>query len=157
MTKALADRLAEALAEALHKRAREEWGYGRGESLSSEDLIRERYRGIRPAPGYPACPDHSEKRVLFDLLQAERRAGIRLTETFAMMPAASVSGFYFSHPEARYFTVGRLDRDQVLDYARRKGLPLADVERWLSPNLNYEPDEKAAAESPAPPVVAERV
>jgi len=144
MTKALADRLAEALAEALHKRAREEWGYGRGESLSNADLIRERYRGIRPAPGYPACPDHSEKRVLFDLLQAERRAGIRLTETFAMLPAASVSGFYFSHPEARYFTVGRLDRDQVLDYARRKGLPLADVERWLSPNLNYEPDEKAA-------------
>ena len=140
MTKALADRLAEALAESLHKRAREEWGYGRGESLSSEDLIRERYRGIRPAPGYPACPDHSEKRVLFDLLQAERRAGLRLTETFAMLPAASVSGFYFSHPEARYFTVGRLDRDQVLDYARRKGLPLAEVERWLSPNLNYEPD-----------------
>jgi len=157
MTKALADRLAEALAEALHKRAREEWGYGRGESLSNEDLIRERYRGIRPAPGYPACPDHSEKRVLFDLLQAERRAGIRLTETFAMMPAASVSGFYFSHPEARYFTVGRLDRDQVLDYARRKGLPLADVERWLSPNLNYEPDEKAASEALPPPVVAEQI
>src|SRR5437867_3226422 len=157
MTKALADRLAEGLAEALHKRAREEWGYGRDEALSSEDLIRERYRGIRPAPGYPACPDHSEKRMLFDLLQAERRAGIRLTETFAMLPAASVSGFYFSHPQARYFTVGRVDRDQVLDYARRKGLPLADVERWLSPNLNYEPDEKAAAEPPAPPVVAERV
>jgi 5-methyltetrahydrofolate--homocysteine methyltransferase len=157
MTKALADRLAEGLAEALHKRAREEWGYGRGEALSSEDLIRERYRGIRPAPGYPACPDHSEKRVLFELLQAERRAGIRLTENFAMHPAASVSGFYFSHPDARYFTVGRVDRDQVLDYARRKGLPLAEVERWLSPILNYEPDEKAAAEPPAPPVVAEHV
>jgi 5-methyltetrahydrofolate--homocysteine methyltransferase len=157
MTKALADRLAEALAEALHKRAREEWGYGRDENLSNEELIRERYRGIRPAPGYPACPDHTEKRVLFNLLDAERRAGIRLTETFAMMPAASVSGFYFSHPQARYFTVGRLGRDQVLDYARRKGMPLAEVERWLGPNLNYEPDEKAAAEAPTPSVVAERV
>jgi 5-methyltetrahydrofolate--homocysteine methyltransferase len=157
MTKALADRLAEALAEALHKKAREEWGYGRDEGLSNDELIRERYRGIRPAPGYPACPDHSEKRLLFDLLQAERRAGIRLTETFAMFPAAAVSGFYFSHPEARYFTVGRLDRDQVLDYARRKGLPLADVERWLSPNLNYEPDEKSSTETPAAPVVAEKV
>jgi 5-methyltetrahydrofolate--homocysteine methyltransferase len=155
MTKALADRLAEGLAEALHKRAREDWGYGRDEALSSEDLIRERYRGIRPAPGYPACPDHSEKRVLFDLLQAERRAGIRLTENFAMYPAASVSGFYFSHPQARYFTVGRVDRDQALDYARRKGLPLADVERWLSPNLNYEPEEKAASAAPALPAVAE--
>jgi 5-methyltetrahydrofolate--homocysteine methyltransferase len=157
MTKALADRLAEALAEALHKRAREEWGYGRDENLSNEELIRERYRGIRPAPGYPACPDHTEKRLLFNLLDAERRAGIRLTETFAMMPAASVSGFYFSHPQARYFTVGRLGRDQVLDYARRKGLPLAEVERWLGPNLNYEPDEKAVAEAPTPSVVAERV
>jgi 5-methyltetrahydrofolate--homocysteine methyltransferase len=157
MTKALADRLAEGLAEALHKRAREEWGYGRDENLSTDELIRERYRGIRPAPGYPACPDHTEKRLLFNLLDAERRAGIRLTETFAMLPAASVSGFYFSHPQARYFTVGRLDRDQVLDYARRKGLPLADVERWLGPNLNYEPDEKAATEAPAPSVVAERV
>jgi 5-methyltetrahydrofolate--homocysteine methyltransferase len=157
MTRALADRLAEALAEALHKKAREEWGYGRDEGLSNDELIRERYRGIRPAPGYPACPDHSEKRLLFDLLQAERRAGIRLTETFAMFPAAAVSGFYFSHPEARYFTVGRLERDQVLDYARRKGLPLADVERWLSPNLNYEPDEKSSTEAAAPPVVAEKV
>ena len=157
MTKALADRLAEALAEALHKRAREEWGYGREESLSTDELIRERYRGIRPAPGYPACPDHTEKRLLFNLLDAERRAGIRLTETFAMMPAASVSGFYFSHPQARYFTVGRIGRDQVLDYARRKGMPLAEVERWLGPNLSYEPDEKAAAEAPTPSVVAERV
>jgi 5-methyltetrahydrofolate--homocysteine methyltransferase len=157
MTKALADRLAEALAEALHKRARAEWGYGAGEALSKEDLIRERYRGIRPAPGYPACPDHSEKRALFDLLQAERRTGMHLTETFAMLPAASVSGFYFSHPQARYFTVGRVDRDQVLDYARRKGLPLAEVERWLSPNLNYEPDEKAASEAAPSPIVAEPV
>ena len=132
-------------------------GLWAAEALSNEDLIRERYRGIRPAPGYPACPDHSEKRVLFELLQAERRAGIQLTENFAMHPAASVSGFYFSHPDARYFTVGRVDRDQVLDYAQRKGLPLAEVERWLSPILNYEPDEKAAAEPPAPPVVAERV
>jgi len=158
MTKAMADRLAEALAEALHKKAREEWGYGRDEALSNEDLIRERYRGIRPAPGYPACPDHSEKRLLFDLLQAERRAGIRLTENFAMYPAASVSGLYFSHPEARYFTVGRLDRDQVLDYARRKGLPVIETERWLAPNLNYDPDEKAAvAAANASPAVAQRV
>src|SRR5438067_4586838 len=143
MAKALADRHAEAFAELLHQKVREEWGYGKAEELRHEDLIRERYRGIRPAPGYPACPDHSEKRVLFDLLQAERRAGLRLTETFAMLPAASVSGFYFSHPEARYFTVGRLDRDQVLDYARRKGLPVIETERWLAPNLNYDPDEKA--------------
>src|SRR5438093_13669524 len=120
MTKALADRLAEALVEALHKRAREEWGYGRGESLSSEDLIREEYRGIRPAPGYPACPDHTEKRVLFDLLDAEQNAAITLTENFAMLPAASVSGLYFAHPEARYFAVDRITRDQVEDYARRK-------------------------------------
>jgi 5-methyltetrahydrofolate--homocysteine methyltransferase len=154
MVKALADRLAEGLAEALHKKARAEWGYGGNESLSSEDLIRERYRGIRPAPGYPACPDHSEKRLLFDLLQAERRAGIRLTETFAMYPASAVSGFYFSHPEARYFTVGRLGRDQVIDYARRKGLPLGEVERWLSPNLNYEDVSEAGgvpADTSAPP------
>ena len=141
MAKALADRLAEAFAEWLHKRVREEWGYGRGEKFSNEDLIREKYRGIRPAPGYPACPDHTEKRVLFDLLQAERNTGITLTESFAMLPAASVSGFYFAHPEAKYFAVGKIGKDQVEDYARRKGMELRTVERWLGPNLNYEPSE----------------
>ncbi|MEC4889770.1 MAG: methionine synthase [Nitrospira sp.] len=139
MAKALADRLAEAFAEFLHKQVREAWGYGKGEALSSEDLIREKYRGIRPAPGYPACPDHTEKRLLFDLLQAEQHAGITLTESFAMLPAAAVSGFYFAHPEAKYFAVGKIGKDQVEDYARRKNLPLATIERWLSPNLNYEP------------------
>jgi 5-methyltetrahydrofolate--homocysteine methyltransferase len=144
MAKALADRLAEALAERLHKQAREEWGYGRGEALGVPELIRERYRGIRPAPGYPACPDHSQKRLLFDLLGGEERVGIRLTESFAMLPAASVSGWYFSHPQARYFTVGRIERDQVLDYQRRRGTDLRTVERWLSPNLAYEPEAAAA-------------
>jgi 5-methyltetrahydrofolate--homocysteine methyltransferase len=138
MAKALADRLAEAFAEYLHKRVREEWGYGRGEALSNEELIRERYRGIRPAPGYPACPDHTEKRLLFDLLQAEEKGGVTLTESFAMLPAASVSGLYFAHPKARYFAVGKINRDQVEDYARRKGMSVAAVERWLAPNLNYE-------------------
>jgi 5-methyltetrahydrofolate--homocysteine methyltransferase len=152
LTKALADRLAEAFAEWCHKRAREDWGYGRAETLTTEDLIRETYRGIRPAPGYPACPDHTEKRILFDLLAAEQNAGIRLTENFAMYPASSVSGFYFAHPEAKYFGVGRLGRDQVMDYARRKGLPLHEVERWLAPNLGYEP-EGAAVREPAPAAV----
>jgi 5-methyltetrahydrofolate--homocysteine methyltransferase len=138
MVKALADRLAEAFAEYLHARARREWGYGAAERLTTEDLIAERYRGIRPAFGYPACPDHTEKGKLFDLLQAGR-AGITLTDSFAMAPAASVSGLYFAHPEARYFSVGRIGRDQLEDYARRKGRPLADVERWLAPNLSYEP------------------
>ncbi len=142
MAKALADRLAEALAELLHKRARAEWGYGRGESLSIEEVIRERYRGIRPAPGYPACPDHTEKGPLFDLLRAEANAGIRLTESFAMFPASSVSGLYFAHPEARYFTVGRVGLDQIQDYHRRKGLDLRAVERWLAPNLDYEPAQE---------------
>ena len=139
MTKALADRLAEAFAERLHKQAREDWGYGRCEKLDNEALIRERYRGIRPAPGYPASPDHTEKRTLFDLLQAEKRAGIRLTETFAMYPAASVSGLYFAHQDAKYFAVGKLGRDQVADYQLRKGIALREVERWLSPNLGYDP------------------
>jgi 5-methyltetrahydrofolate--homocysteine methyltransferase len=139
MTKALADRLAEAFAECLHKQAREEWGYGKQERLSNEDLIREKYRGIRPAAGYPACPDHTEKRILFDLLQAEKHAGIRLTESFAMYPASSVSGLYFAHPAAKYFAVGRIGRDQAEDYAKRKGVALADVEKWLGPNLGYEP------------------
>jgi 5-methyltetrahydrofolate--homocysteine methyltransferase len=138
MVKALADRLAEAFAEYLHARARRDWGYGRTEHLSSEDLVAERYRGIRPAFGYPACPDHSEKRKLFDLLQAGR-AGITLTDSFAMAPAAAVSGIYLAHPAARYFTVGRIGRDQIEDYARRKGVPVGDVERWLTPNLSYEP------------------
>ena len=138
MVKALADRLAEAFAEYLHARARRDWGYGAGEQLTSDDLVAERYRGIRPAFGYPACPDHTEKRKLFDLLGAER-AGITLTESFAMMPAASVSGLYFAHPEAKYFNVGRIGPDQVEDYARRKGVSVAEVERWLAPNLSYEP------------------
>lgn len=139
MAKALADRLAEAFAEYLHKQARDAWGYGKCEALSSEDLIREKYRGIRPAPGYPACPDHTEKRLLFDLLSAEQHTGITLTESFAMWPAASVSGFYFAHPEAKYFAVGKIGKDQVLDYQARKGMPLSALERWLAPNLNYEP------------------
>ena len=140
MTKALADRLAEGLAELMHKRARFEWGYGKDENLNHDDLLRERYCGIRPAPGYPALPDHTEKRLLFDLLCAEKTAGITLTENFAMYPAASVSGFYFSHPESKYFAVGKIGRDQVEDYSRRKGQDLRIVERWLAPNLNYDPD-----------------
>ena len=139
MAKALADRLAEAFAEYLHKRVRAEWGYGKQETLTTEELIREKYRGIRPAPGYPACPDHTEKRLLFDLLQVEKNTGIALTESFAMWPAAAVSGFYFAHPDAKYFAVGKIGKDQVEDYARRKGMDLRTIERWLSPNLNYEP------------------
>jgi 5-methyltetrahydrofolate--homocysteine methyltransferase len=139
MTKALADRLAEAFAEYLHREARIAWGFGAAESLTTDDLIRERYRGIRPAPGYPALPDHVEKRTLFDLLDAEGTAGIRLTESYAMHPGASVSGLYFSHPESRYFAVGKIQRDQALDYATRKGDSLGTIEKWLSPNLNYEP------------------
>jgi 5-methyltetrahydrofolate--homocysteine methyltransferase len=150
MAKALADRLAEALAEWLHRRVRAEWGYGRDERLSVEELIRERYRGIRPAPGYPAAPDHSEKARLFELLGAEARTGIRLTESFAMLPAASVCGLYFSHPQARYFSVGRIGRDQVEDYAHRKGLPLRDVERWLAPYLDYEMAAEAGEPALAP-------
>ena len=139
MAEALADRLAEAFAEFLHKRARDEWGYGCSEQLSPEDLIHEKYRGIRPAPGYPACPDHTEKGTVWQLLKVECSAGIQLTESFAMLPGASVSGLYFAHPESRYFSVGKIDRDQVADYAQRKGMPLSEVERWLSPNLNYDP------------------
>jgi 5-methyltetrahydrofolate--homocysteine methyltransferase len=145
MAKALADRLAEALAELMHKTVRDYWGYGKNENMTFEDLILERYRGIRPAPGYPACPDHSEKRELFDLLQVENNTGIRLTENFAMLPAASVSGLYFAHPEAQYFAVGKIDRDQVEDYHRRKGMDLRHVERWLRPNLNYDPDLQDAS------------
>ncbi len=140
MTQALADRLAEAFAEFLHYKARIEWGYGREETaLTKEDLIRERYRGIRPAPGYPACPDHTEKPTLFRLLNVEKTAGITLTESCAMHPASSVSGWYFGHPDSKYFAVGKLERDQVVDYAARKGSPLSVMERWLAPYLNYDP------------------
>jgi len=138
MAKALADRLAEAFAEHLHRSARIDWGYGRFEKFTVEGLIAEKYRGIRPAFGYPACPDHTEKRRLFDLLQAEASTGIELTSSYAMTPAAAVSGLYFAHPEARYFAVDRLTRDQVENYAQRKGLPIDEVERWLSPNLAYD-------------------
>jgi 5-methyltetrahydrofolate--homocysteine methyltransferase len=138
MTKALADRLAEAFAELLHERARRDCGYGREEHLSRDDLIAEKYRGIRPAPGYPACPDHTEKRSIWELLDVESATGISLTESYAMTPAASVSGFYFSHPEARYYAVDLVTRDQVESYAARKGMSVAEVERWLAPNLGYE-------------------
>ncbi|HEX4822997.1 MAG TPA: methionine synthase [Candidatus Polarisedimenticolaceae bacterium] len=137
LVKALADRLAEAFAELLHHRARIEWGYGRDERPSLDDLIHERYRGIRPAPGYPACPDHTEKATLWQLLDVESAASIRLTENFAMTPAASVSGFYFAHPKSRYFSLGKIGRDQVEDYARRKGITVDETERWLRPHLGY--------------------
>jgi len=139
LAKALADRLAEAFAERLHERVRREyWGYAPDEALDNAALIHEKYQGIRPAPGYPACPDHTEKRTLFDLLDAEANAGITLTESYAMLPAASVSGWYFWHPEAQYFGVGKVERDQVEEYARRKGMDVPTMERWLAPNLNYE-------------------
>jgi len=144
IVKALADRLAEAFAEYLHERVRRDWGYGRAEQLSNRQLIEESYRGIRPAIGYPACPDHSEKKKLFELLDAGRQ-GMSLTEHFAMLPAASVSGLYFAHPEARYFNLGRIARDQVEDYARRKGVSVAEIERWLGPNLVYEPSAESDA------------
>jgi 5-methyltetrahydrofolate--homocysteine methyltransferase len=145
MAEALADRLAEAFAEFLHKRVREEWGYGKIEKLTTEDLIGEKYRGIRPAAGYPACPDHTEKGILWKLLDVEKNAGIRLTESFAMWPGSSVSGLYFAHPESKYFAVGKLGRDQVLDYHLRKGMTLQEVERWLGPYLNYEPGTAASS------------
>lgn len=145
MAKALADRLAEAYAEFLHRRARKDWGYGTSEELSADELIKEDYRGIRPAAGYPACPDHTEKQALWRLLDAEAHTGVKLTESFAMWPAASVSGLYFGHPDSRYFTVGQLDRDQILDYQARKGITLREIERWLSPYLNYDPDQAAPA------------
>jgi len=143
--KALADRLAEALAERMHERARREfWGYAPEERFTSDDLVREKYRGIRPAPGYPACPDHTEKATLWRMLDAERNAGIRLTESYAMHPASAVSGWYFSHPESTYFAVGKIDADQVADYARRKGMSLAEAGRWLAPVVGYEPAADAA-------------
>jgi 5-methyltetrahydrofolate--homocysteine methyltransferase len=140
MVKALADRLAEAFAEYLHKQARHDWGYGASEALTHEDLIAEKFRGIRPAYGYPACPDHSEKFKMFELLDAGRQ-GICLTEHAAMTPAASVSGLYFSHPQARYFNIGRIGRDQIESYAARKGVSTEEAERWLVSNLSYDPVE----------------
>ncbi len=139
MAEALADRLAEAFAEYLHQRVRDEWGYGHSEDLTKEQLIAEEYRGIRPAAGYPACPDHTEKGTLWRLLDVEKNTGMLLTESFAMWPGSSVSGLYFAHPASRYFTLGKIDRDQVADYSARKRMPIPEVERWLGPNLNYDP------------------
>jgi len=147
MLKAIADRLAEAFAELLHERVRKDlWGYAAGEQLTSEELIKEGYRGIRPAPGYPAQPDHTEKSTLFRLLKSER-IGVQLTESFAMWPGAAVCGLYFSHPQSAYFGVGKIERDQVEDYAQRKGWTVAECERWLAPILNYDAH-------PSPSIVA---
>jgi 5-methyltetrahydrofolate--homocysteine methyltransferase len=146
LVKALADRLAEALAERLHQRVRMQfWGYAPDEAFGNAELIAEAYRGIRPAPGYPAQPDHSEKATLFGLLDCERAIGVKLTESFAMWPGASVCGLYFSHPQSRYFGIGKIEQDQVADYAARKGWTLAECERWLAPILNYDPVAKVAA------------
>jgi len=141
MAEAIADRLAEAFAECLHKRVRDEWGYGCAEGLSAADLIQEKYRGIRPAAGYPACPDHTEKGPLWRLLDVQANTGMLITESFAMWPGSSVSGLYFAHPESRYFSLGKIDRDQVVDYSKRKGMSVAEIERWLGQNLNYDPAE----------------
>jgi len=141
MAEAIADRLAEAFAECLHKRVRDEWGYGSAEGLSNADLIQEQYRGIRPAAGYPACPDHTEKGPLWRLLDVQANTGMLITESFAMWPGSSVSGLYFAHPESRYFSLGKIDRDQVADYSKRKGMSVAEVERWLGQNLNYDQAE----------------
>ena len=139
LLKALADRLAEAFAERMHERVRKEfWGFAAAENLSNEEMVKEEYRGIRPAPGYPACPDHTEKRTLWELIEPDLNAGITLTESFAMLPTAAVSGIYFSHPEARYFGTGKLARDQVEDYAKRKGMKIGEVERWLASTLGYD-------------------
>jgi 5-methyltetrahydrofolate--homocysteine methyltransferase len=138
MAKALADRLAEAFAEKMHELVRKEyWAYASDEQLTAEELIKEEYQGIRPAPGYPACPEHTEKITLFDLLKAEDNAHMHLTESLAMMPAASVSGFYFAHPQSRYFGLNKISKDQIEDYAKRKNMSVDTVERWLGPNLNY--------------------
>ncbi len=139
MVKALADRLAEAFAECLHEKVRREfWGYAKNETLSNDEMIEEKYQGIRPAPGYPACPDHTEKKILFEILDAEKQVGIKLTESYAMYPASSVSGFYFSHPDSKYFGLGKIEKDQVIEYAERKGMKLEEIERWLAPNLSYD-------------------
>ena len=140
MVKALADRFAEAFAECLHAQARKDWGYGNEESFENDDLIAEKYRGIRPAFGYPACPDHTPKKLLWELLDAEKATGIMLTEHMAMFPMASVSGLYFAHPDSRYFSVDKITRDQVESYAKRTGMTMQETERWLSPNLGYDPD-----------------
>ena len=146
LVKALADRIAEALAERMHERVRKEfWGYAADETFGPEDLVREEYAGIRPAPGYPSQPDHTEKVTLFDLLKAESRIGVKLTESYAMWPGSSVSGLYIAHPEAHYFGVAKVERDQVEDYALRKGMDLREVERWLGPILNYDPARYLAA------------
>jgi 5-methyltetrahydrofolate--homocysteine methyltransferase len=146
LLKALADRFAEAFAERMHERVRQEfWGYAPDEDLANDALIAERYRGIRPAPGYPACPDHTEKRTLFELLDVTENARIILTDSYAMWPAASVSGWYFSHPESFYFGIGKIARDQARDYAARKGVPVSEIERWLAPNLAYDPSGQDGA------------
>ena len=138
MIKVLADRLTEAFSELIHERVRKEfWGYAKNEQLDLADIFKKRYCGIRPAPGYPACPEHSEKRILFDLLEVEKNTGIKLTENYAMYPAASICGYYFSHPDAQYFNVGKIGKDQVVDYARRKNLEIKEVEKLLNVNLNY--------------------
>ena len=140
MVKAIADRLAEAFAEHLHELVRKKyWAYSPEEEFSNEDLIKENYKGIRPAPGYPAQPDHTEKIILWQLLDAEKNTSIKLTESLAMYPASSVSGLYFSHPESRYFTVGKIGKDQILDYHKRKGMSIEETERWLGPILSYDP------------------
>lgn len=140
MVKALSDRLAEAFAEYLHQQVRTKiWGYSPDEALSNDELIRAKYQGTRPAPGYPACPEHTEKAKIWQLLNVENRIGMKLTDAYAMWPGASVSGWYFSHPESKYFAVAQIQKDQVEDYAKRRGMSMSDVERWLAPNLGYEP------------------
>jgi 5-methyltetrahydrofolate--homocysteine methyltransferase len=146
MAEALADRLAEAFAECLHKRVRDEWGYGREENFMPSELIQEKYRGIRPAAGYPACPDHTEKGPLWQLLDVKANTGIEITESFAMWPGSSVSGLYFAHPESRYFSLGKIELDQVSDYSARKGMSVAEVERWLGQNLNYDAETVASGQ-----------
>ncbi|MGS0730820.1 vitamin B12 dependent-methionine synthase activation domain-containing protein, partial [Shewanella sp. 0m-11] len=141
MLKCLADRLAEAFAERMHERVRKEfWGYASDEVLDNEALIREKYKGIRPAPGYPACPDHTEKGLLWDLLKPDETIGLNITESYAMFPTAAVSGWYFAHPKSRYFGVTNIGRDQVEDYAARKGMSIEETERWLAPVLDYDPE-----------------
>ena len=137
MVQALGDRVAEALAEMIHKKVREYWGYGLNELLSKDELIKEKYIGIRPAPGYPACPDHTEKRTIWKLLDVKNNIGVDLTENCAMYPPSSVSGFYFSHKKSKYFNVGKIDKDQIEDYAKRKDITIKEAERWLQPNLGY--------------------